>query len=30
LGTPLSSAALREWIDDTVELFLRGCASSRE
>ena len=29
LGTPLSAAALREWIDDTVELFLRGCAGSR-
>src|SRR5439155_531143 len=25
LGAPLTAAVLREWIDDTVELFLRGC-----
>ena len=25
LGTPLPPAGLREWIDDTVALFLRGC-----
>ena len=25
LGAPLTAAALRGWIDDTVELFLRGC-----
>src|SRR5438477_4124942 len=25
LGAPLTAAALREWIDDTVELFLQGC-----
>jgi hypothetical protein len=28
LGAPLTAAALREWIDDTVELFLRGCGGS--
>jgi AcrR family transcriptional regulator len=25
LGAPLTAAALREWVDETVELFLRGC-----
>src|SRR5438477_9315577 len=28
LGAPLTAAALREWVDDTVELFLRGCGGS--
>jgi len=25
LGTPLNPAALADWIDQTVEMFLQGC-----
>jgi hypothetical protein len=27
LGAPSTAAALREWVDETVELFLRGCGA---
>ena len=29
LGAPLTAAALRDWIGETVELFLRGCGGSK-